>query len=1053
MSGFSIVESQLQLVGGLGGHDLLILKDPEGRILGELDGLATGADGNIKPIGYLSSDTLKFYSFDGRYLYSDSQPQQTIYSGDLEDVLSRWNAAIDAGEEINKLNLPYPFMGLGDNSNAVASTLIAAMGINETAVPGSAAIMPGRGSILLPKELLDQIRDNNNISGAKDSGGDGTQVETDDLPNGDVQYSYDDGHGNTATVTLHSDGSSDGRSQTQDGVSTIYHDDGKGTSTATSYNSDGNVISTATAVNSVDGQGNATTTTTTVNHDPNTGARTGSSVTTDDGHANTTTSNFNGDGSLASVSWNHADGSYGSSTYNSDGSSSTTAVNADGSSVVSESDGHGNATTNNYDSNGRLTGDSWTHDDGTHGTDTHNADGSSSGTAVNADGSSSAYQDDGHGDRTTTNYDPNGGVTSVKDVATQTDDQGNVTTTTTTTNYDPNAGGETGHSVSVNDGHGDTSTSTYDGNGNLTSYGWQTEDGGSGTNTYGPNGQITNETWNDGNGNSGSNTYDSNGTLESSSWQSNDGHSGTNNYDQNGNLISDSWQSPDGTTGTDTYNSDGSRASDTWQSTGGSYGSDTYNQDGSVASSSVTTVTTNADGSVTTSTREDNYSTGSGDSYGGGYGGGYGGDYGGGYGGGYGDIYNDTTITTNPDGSSVEVVSTNQYGYGDTTTTVTSADGSYNTTETTAMGITWETSYDATTGEHDNSTIYNDGSRVDNQQQADGTNTSTERDANGNVTRVEVSNGDSDVTTIYQGNGTVSVDTRTGDDHVIETTNPDGSHSETRITNDWNDRITDNYDASGRLTSEDGYNASIPSDNTSSGTISSSWETTYNSDGSSSTHEIEMAGNGQITHDTETDSYGHTVSTSTTIEVNGVSDQTTQNADGSHSTAHWDDNGNYDSHQYDADGHDIHDVSRGSDGSYSDQTYDPTTGSTTEDAYNGSTGEHSTYESSYDADGIHHEITTLDRADGSSETQQTDTINGISLMTDTSSDGTTNYYMNGSGISADQFDQYWQDYFAGDGASNDPGAGDPGTDDPGAGDGSSSTPDMPAGTNDQQAAA
>ena len=61
--------------------------------------------------------------------------------------------------------------------------------------------------------------------------------------------------------------------------------------------------------------------------------------------------------------------------------------------------------------------------------------------------------------------------------------------------------------------------------------------------------------------------------------------------------------------------------------------------------------------------------------------------------------------------------------------------------------------------------------------------------------------------------------------------------------------------------------------------------------------------------------------------------------------------------------------------------------------------------------------------------------------------------MNGGGITADQFDQYWQDYFAGDGASNDPGAGDPGTGDPGAGDGSSSTPDMAAGTTDQQAAA
>lgn len=648
--------------------------------------------------------------------------------------------------------------------------------------------------------------------------------------------------------------------------------------------------------------------------------------------------------------------------------------------------------------------------------------------------------------------DASGNLSSIEDISSQAGSNGHLEITTTLTTYDPITGVEVGRNVQTNDGQGDTTTSSYDANGNLTSYSWQTDGGASGSNTYGANGQITNETWNDGNGNSGNNTYDPNGTLESSSWQTNDGHSGTNNYDQNGNLTSDSWQSPNGTSGTDTYNSDGSRASDTWQSTGGSSGSDTYNPDGSVASSSVTTVTTNADGSVTTTTRDDNYSTGGGDGYGGGYGGDYGGDYGGGYGGGYGDIYNEVSTTTNPDGSSVQVISTNQYGYSDITTTVTSADGSYNTTETTGMGITWETSYDATTGEHDNSTIYNDGSRVDTQQQADGTTTTTNYNSDGSMDRREVTDG-STTTTTY-GDGTVTVDQRLGDNnHLIDTTNPDGSHSETRTSNEGSDGITDNYDASGRLISEDGHLASIPSDYTSNGTINSSWETTYNEDGSSSTHEWEVAGNGQITHDTTTDSYGDTVSATTTIEVNGVSDQTTQNSDGSHSTAHWDDNGNYDSHQYDADGHDIHDVSRSSDGSYSDQTYDPTTGSTTEDAYNGPTGEHSTYESTYDADGIHHEVTTFDRADGSSETLQTDTINGISLTTDTSSDGTTDYYMNGGGITADQFDQYWQDYFAGDGASNDPGAGDPGTGDPGAGDGSSSTPDMAAGTTDQQAAA
>lgn len=601
----------------------------------------------------------------------------------------------------------------------------------------------------------------------------------------------------------------------------------------------------------------------------------------------------------------------------------------------------------------------------------------------------------------TTTYDGNGAVTSVENIATQTDSANATTTTTTTTTYDPNTGAAVERDVVTDDGRGNINVDHYDGNGV---------------------------------------------------------------------LVSDSWNNSNGASGTDTYRSDGTLASDTWDNGHGQSGTDTYGEDGSSTSvtnssweTTTVTVTPNPDGSTTTTT-VNSFPAAAG--YGGDYGGGYGGDYGGGYGGGYGTgeygaehgYQVTTTTTTNPDGSSIETTVSNQDGYNDTTTTVTAPDGSYTQNEWNDVGEHSSQSYNATTGEYDTSTYNADGSHTDEQQIGD-TYNSTSYDANGNVTRTETDTSTSQTVTTNNSDGSTTVDERapsssgSGWDETITTTNSDGSHSETRITNDGGERVTDNYDDGGHLTSESGYNDAAPSDHTSSGTIDSHWETTYNADGSSATHEVEVAGNGQITHDTTTDSYGDTVSATTTIEVNGVSDQTTQNSDGSHSTAHWDDNGNYDSHQYDADGHDIHDVSRSSDGSYSDQTYDPTTGSTTEDAYNGPTGEHSTYESTYDADGIHHEVTTFDRADGSSETLQTDTINGISLTTDTSSDGTTDYYMNGGGITADQFDQYWQDYFAGDGASNDPGAGDPGTGDPGAGDGSSSTPDMAAGTTDQQAAA
>ena len=40
---YSIVESQYPIVGGIAGHNLLVMKDPNGNVVGELDGLATTA--------------------------------------------------------------------------------------------------------------------------------------------------------------------------------------------------------------------------------------------------------------------------------------------------------------------------------------------------------------------------------------------------------------------------------------------------------------------------------------------------------------------------------------------------------------------------------------------------------------------------------------------------------------------------------------------------------------------------------------------------------------------------------------------------------------------------------------------------------------------------------------------------------------------------------------------------------------------------------------------------------------------------------------------------
>ncbi len=78
---YQIIKSQFPIVKGLAGHNLLVLKDSFGKVIGELDGLATSKDGKIKPIGYLPSDRLIAYSFNRSYLYDKHQSQVVLFAG------------------------------------------------------------------------------------------------------------------------------------------------------------------------------------------------------------------------------------------------------------------------------------------------------------------------------------------------------------------------------------------------------------------------------------------------------------------------------------------------------------------------------------------------------------------------------------------------------------------------------------------------------------------------------------------------------------------------------------------------------------------------------------------------------------------------------------------------------------------------------------------------------------------------------------------------------------------------------------------------------------
>lgn len=141
---------------GLFSHNLLVLLSESGVVLEELDGLATSGAGRIKPVGYLPSDRLRVHRFAAPFLFQPQQRQALLFEGAEAVVRQRWQAAVCGGEAINALNLAYPFLGLGPNSNSVTSTLIACMGLAEPLIVGG-QWAPWRGVRVLAAQQIAAI--------------------------------------------------------------------------------------------------------------------------------------------------------------------------------------------------------------------------------------------------------------------------------------------------------------------------------------------------------------------------------------------------------------------------------------------------------------------------------------------------------------------------------------------------------------------------------------------------------------------------------------------------------------------------------------------------------------------------------------------------------------------------------------------------------------------------------------------------------------------------------------------------------------------------------
>lgn len=174
------IEARSLRVAGVASHNYWVLRGPDGKDMAELHGLATDRESNRAiPIGtdekrhslrvwhYVHDKT--FAADHGvkptRETYiQQGQQHHTVLTGNKEEVLARWNAAVAAKEPLNQLDLNYPNYGFklfGDtvNSNSAYRTLGEVMGVPVKDFGG--VIEPGIDNRMTTPEEIEKLRDKN----------------------------------------------------------------------------------------------------------------------------------------------------------------------------------------------------------------------------------------------------------------------------------------------------------------------------------------------------------------------------------------------------------------------------------------------------------------------------------------------------------------------------------------------------------------------------------------------------------------------------------------------------------------------------------------------------------------------------------------------------------------------------------------------------------------------------------------------------------------------------------------------------------------------------
>jgi hypothetical protein len=191
MTGWTINAAELRIPrrSRFAAHRMIVVADPSGRAVRQLNGLASWFDNEAhawrhKPIGYLPTDRLRGYDTKAHPrtfmpINGATLPEWNIapavavgaactLADDLtrDEVDQRLAPALEALKRINALSegpqggagLPYPFMGFGRNSNSFFATMLHAMSFDPPTFTNPAWLVPGARGLLLPADTLSALR-------------------------------------------------------------------------------------------------------------------------------------------------------------------------------------------------------------------------------------------------------------------------------------------------------------------------------------------------------------------------------------------------------------------------------------------------------------------------------------------------------------------------------------------------------------------------------------------------------------------------------------------------------------------------------------------------------------------------------------------------------------------------------------------------------------------------------------------------------------------------------------------------------------------------------